>query len=453
MSLSIVILAAGQGTRMCCALPKLLNKLAGKPILEHLLKTVGQVNPTRIIVVYGYKGEELKKAFAHFSEIVWVEQKQQLGSGHAALQALPFLKGKENDKVLLLAGDNPLISQETLKKLLDASEQSDFCLLTHMLENPNGLGRIIRNTQGKVEAIIEEKDATAEQKKIKEINASVYCVGNGFLQSALAKITAHNAQKEYYLTDLVTLAVNENKTVETVSPKHDFEVQGINDKIQLAALERVCQAQEALKWMQKGLTLRDPARFDVRGEVSIGQDVIIDVNVILEGNVKIGNDVSIGPNTYIKDSVILDKVIIKANCVIENAIIGEESIVGPFARLRPGAQLEEKVHIGNFVEVKNSTIGIGSKINHLAYIGDAKIGTCVNIGAGVITCNYDGELKHQTVIGDHAFIGSDTQLIAPVTIGHGVTVGAGTTITKDIPSNYLVHNRIEHRIIEKQPKG
>ncbi len=453
MSLSIVILAAGQGTRMHSAKPKLLHNLAGKPILEHLLRTVRHLNPTRIIVVYGYKGEELKQAFAHFPEILWVEQKQQLGSGHAALQALAFLKAEKNEKVLLMAGDNPLISIETLKKIVQAAKTADFALLTHTLQNPNGLGRIIRNPQGKVVAIVEEKDATLEQKNIQEINAFVYCVGNEFLQRALPKIKAQNAQKEYYLTDMLAMAVNENQSLETVCPEQDFEVQGINDKIQLAALERAYQQQEAYKWMKKGLTLIDPARFDVRGEIAIGQDVIIDVNVILEGHVKIGNQVSIGPNTYIKDSVIMDNVLIKANCVIENAIIGQESIIGPFARLRPGAQLEQKVHIGNFVEVKNSTVGIGSKINHLAYIGDAKIGAGVNIGAGVITCNYDGKLKHQTVIEDQAFIGSDTQLIAPVTIGQGVTVGAGSTITKDVPSNYLVHNRIEHRIIEKQPKG
>lgn len=453
MSFSIVILAAGQGTRMRSASPKLLHKLAGKPILEHLLRTAAKLNPTRVIVVYGHKGEELKKAFLDFPEIVWVEQKQQLGSGHAALQALPFLGGQEDDKVVLLAGDNPLISVATLKKLLDASQTADFCLLTHTLENPSGLGRIIRNTQGKVEAIIEEKDATETQKKIKEINTVMCCALNGFLQKTLPKIKAQNAQKEYYLTDLVALAAKDNQRIETISPDQDFEVQGINDKIQLAAAERAYQQQVAIKWMQQGVTLLDPARFDVRGEVSIGQDVIIDINVILEGNVKIGDQVSIGPNTTIKDSIILDNVIIKANCVIENAIIGDASVIGPFARLRPGTQLDQKVHIGNFVEVKNATVGMGSKINHLAYIGDATIGKGVNIGAGVITCNYDGELKHQTIIEDQAFIGSDTQLIAPVTIGQGVTVGAGSTITKNVPSNYLVHNRIEHRIIEKQPKG
>ena len=450
MSLSVVILAAGQGARMHSALPKMLHKLAGKPLLEHILRTVTLLKPHRIVVVYGHKGAELKSAFAHFKEIIWVEQAEQLGTGHAALQALPFLKANDSGKVLLLPGDNPLIQVSTLKRLIAETEINSLALITQVVDNPVGLGRIIRNSEGDVVGIVEEKDASTEQKRLKEINSGIYCVANMFLNKALPTLTAHNAQQDYYLTDMIALAVAEHHSVHTVFPDHVWEVQGVNDKIQLAALERIWQKNEASKWMVLGLTLMDPMRFDVRGDVSIGHDVIIDSNVILEGTVTIGNHVEIGPNTIIKDSVILDHVVIKSHCVIDNAIIGKASVVGPFARLRPGTELKDKVHIGNFVEIKNTQVGTESKINHLSYMGDSVIGSQVNVGAGVITCNYDGKLKHQTVIGDHAFIGSDVQLIAPVTIGAGVTVGAGTTITKDVPENYLIHNHVQHRSVEKK---
>lgn len=448
MSLSVVILAAGQGTRMCSSLPKMLHKLAGKPLLEHTVRTAIRLNPDRIIIVYGHHGEELKAAFARFPELLWVKQETQLGTGHAALQALPLLRDISG-KVLLLPGDNPLIQLKTLKKLIDSTKDNSLALVTQIVENPKGLGRIIRNPTGEVLGIVEEKDATVEQKTLTEIASAMYCVPNTFLQKALTNITAQNAQQEYYLTDIVALAVAEHYYVYTVSPEYVWEVQGVNDKRQLAVAERIWQQNEAYRLMELGLTLMDPMRFDVRGDISIGHDVMIDSNVILEGTVTIGNHVEIGPNTYIKDSIILDHVIIKSHCVIENATIGASSVVGPFARLRPGTELQEMVHIGNFVEIKNTKVGMGSKINHLSYMGDADIGSKVNIGAGAITCNYDGTLKHQTIIGDHAFIGSDVQLIAPVRIGAKATVGAGATITKDVPENYLIHNQIQHRSIEK----
>jgi bifunctional UDP-N-acetylglucosamine pyrophosphorylase / glucosamine-1-phosphate N-acetyltransferase len=452
MSLSVVILAGGQGTRMKSTLPKLLHKLAGKPILEHVLKTVAGLKPDQTIVVYGHKGAELKAAFAHFPNLIWVEQKAQLGSGHAALQALSSLKKTDAEKTLILAGDGPLIRLETLQKLIQATSGGALALVTHLVEDPKGLGRIVRDKAGKVLKIVEEKDATLEQKTIQEINPSIYCVDNTFLHQSLPQLTAHNAQQEYYLTDILALAVAKHKPIQTVSAEYAWEVQAINDKIQLAAVERIYQREEAKRWMAEGVTLMDSARLDIRGDLSIGHDVSIDVNVILEGHVRIGNGVSIGANTYIKDSVLLDNVIIKSNCVIENATLAKGAVVGPFARLRPGTALQENARVGNFVEIKNAEVGKNSKINHLSYVGDAVVGSNVNIGAGVITCNYDGVQKHKTVIGDEAFIGSNAQLIAPLNIGAGVTIGAGTTVTKDVPEYHLIHNRIQHRMVEKTIK-
>jgi bifunctional UDP-N-acetylglucosamine pyrophosphorylase/glucosamine-1-phosphate N-acetyltransferase len=445
MSLAVVILAAGQGTRMHSDLPKVLHSIGGKPLLGHLIETVSQINSEQLVIVHGYQGEILKAAFSENTAITWVEQREQRGTGHAVLQTLPFLNAVEN--VLILYGDVPLISAETLNRLQETITKNTIGLITLHTENPTGLGRIVRDDAGKLIQIVEEKDATREQKQIAEINTGFFIVPKACLARWLPALPSNNAQQEYYLSDIVSAANQAGITVQSIQPKTAAEVMGVNDKVQLATLERLYQQRETMHLMQQGVTLLDPARCDIRGKVSVGKDVSIDVNVILEGSVKLGNGVIIGPNVVIKNSTIRDNAHILANSVIEGAEIGENVNIGPFARIRMGTKLSPHARVGNFVEIKNATIGSHSKINHLSYIGDATLGNSVNIGAGTITCNFDGKRKHQTVIGDGVFIGSGTQLIAPLTIENQATIGAGTTVTKNVPAHALVHNRLEQRSV------
>jgi bifunctional UDP-N-acetylglucosamine pyrophosphorylase/glucosamine-1-phosphate N-acetyltransferase len=446
MTLSTVILAAGQGKRMHSELPKVLHRLAGKPLLEHVVSTANQLDSVSgPIVIYGHQGERVRHNLAHLN-VTWIEQTEQLGTGHALLQALPKLP--EKGRVLVLYGDVPLIKTETLKHFIIDTPEHALGIITAELPDPKGFGRIIRNTKNKITAIIEEKDASHKQRSIQEINSGIYLIPAAYLHKWLPKLTNDNAQQEFYLTDLISMAVKENISIEALQPHYYEEILGINDRLQLACLERFYQEQAAEKLLLQGVTLLDPHRFDLRGDVSIGRDVVIDINVILEGQVKIGNRCSIGPNTVIRNSVLGDNVEIKANSVIDGVEISDECIIGPFARLRPGTILAAKSHVGNFVEIKNSVIGLASKINHLSYIGDSDIGKHVNIGAGTITCNYDGVNKHKTTIGDHAFIGSNTELVAPVTIGEGATIGAGSTITRNAPAQQLTLCRSQQRSIE-----
>lgn len=445
MNLSVIILAAGRGVRMRSALSKVLHPIGGTPILGRILTTVSQLNPKQILVVHGEQGEQLKNAFSNHKNLEWVDQGEPLGTGHAALQALPNLAAV--DRVLILYGDTPLITKETLNQLLEATPSNALGLITVSLENPAGFGRIIRDATGKLSRVIEEKDTTAEEKKIKEINAGFFVVPKSHLQQWLPKLKAHNSQQEYLLPDILTMANQDNIPIVTVSAQSEWEVVGVNDKLQLAQLERIYQQSEAEKLMQQGVTMRDPARFDLRGNLKVGTDVVIDINVIIEGNVTLGNGVKLGPNVYLKDTVVKADTEIFANSMIEGATIGEACHIGPFARIRPETVLAENVHVGNFVEIKKSTLGPKSKANHLSYIGDATVGQEVNIGAGTITCNYDGKKKHQTIIEDRVFIGSDTQLVAPITIGTGATVGAGTTVTRDVPAHALVRNQLERKLI------
>jgi len=439
MNLTTIILAAGKGTRMRSELPKVLHKIAGKPLLRHVYDMSRALQNNRILIVYGHGAERVLDTLKDI-DADWFEQQQQLGTGHAVQQVSDQIQ--DNDAVLILYGDVPLLKQSTVQRMLTAVSEKSLALLTVTLDNPKGYGRIVRNEQGLVTRIVEEKDASEAEKQIREVNTGIMAVQGGQLKKWLGQLKNHNAQGEYYLTDIIEMAVAEQVTVTTSQPETEDEVLGVNDRNQLSHLERVYQSEQAKALMTQGVTLYDPARFDLRGKIeALGQDIEIDVNVILEGNIRIGNNVKIGANCQIKDSVIEDNVEILANSVIENAVIGQGSRVGPFARLRPETVLAQNVHIGNFVEIKKATVADGSKINHLSYIGDSEIGSKVNIGAGTITCNYDGVNKFKTVIGDGAFIGSDTQLIAPVTIGNNATIGAGSTITRDSPENQLTLSR------------
>jgi len=436
--LHIIILAAGQGTRMKSALPKVLHPIAHKPLLQHVLDVAHELGAAHIHVVYGHGGEAVKNAFPEYA-VNWVLQDQQLGTGHAVEQVMPAVPDQQ--QVLILYGDVPLIRKATLAKLIDASASGCLGLLTAELPQPTGYGRIIRDAKGAVVKIVEEKDASEQQKRITEINTGMLALNSTQLKKWLSQLENNNAQAEFYLTDVIGMAAAEGVTINTVNPAVLTEIEGVNNKMQLAQLERVYQMQQADQLMQQGVTLRDPARIDIRGELEVGRDVTIDVNVIFEGKVKLGNGVNIGPNNVIKDSILADNVVVQANCVIDSANVGERCEVGPFARVRPGTQLAENVKVGNFVEIKKSSVNAGSKINHLSYIGDTTMGKNVNIGAGTITCNYDGANKHQTVIGDNAFIGSDTQLVAPVEVGANATIGAGSTITHDAPKGELTLSR------------
>ncbi|MEC4749566.1 bifunctional UDP-N-acetylglucosamine diphosphorylase/glucosamine-1-phosphate N-acetyltransferase GlmU [Methylomicrobium sp. Wu6] len=439
MNLTTIILAAGKGTRMRSELPKVLHKIAGRPLLRHVYDMSHSLENNRILIVYGHGAERVLDTLKDI-DVAWFEQKQQLGTGHAVQQVADQIK--DGDAVLILYGDVPLLKQSTVQKLLANVSENSLALLTVTLDNPKGYGRIVRNDAGWVTRIVEEKDATESEKKIREVNTGIMAVQGAQLKKWLGKLKNHNAQGEYYLTDIIEMAVSEQVAVVTSQPETEDEVLGVNDRNQLSHLERVYQNEQSKALMTQGVTLYDPARFDLRGSIdALGQDIEIDINVILEGRNRIGNNVRVGANCRIKDSVIEDNVEILPNCVIENAVIGQGSRIGPFARLRPETILAENVHIGNFVEIKKSTVADGSKINHLSYIGDSTVGSKVNIGAGTITCNYDGVNKFKTVIGDGAFIGSDTQLIAPVTIGNNATIGAGSTITRDSPENQLTLSR------------
>ncbi|MBD8709634.1 bifunctional UDP-N-acetylglucosamine diphosphorylase/glucosamine-1-phosphate N-acetyltransferase GlmU [Pseudomonas sp. CFBP 13711] len=444
MSLDIVILAAGQGTRMRSALPKVLHPVAGKSMLGHVIHSARQLSPQGIHVVIGHGAERVREQLAS-DDLNFVLQDKQLGTGHAVAQALPALTA---ETVLILYGDVPLIQVETLHRLLALVNDQQLGLLTVTLEDPTGYGRIVRDVQHRVSAIVEHKDATEEQKAIKEGNTGILAVPGKCLADWLGRLSNKNAQGEYYLTDVIAMAVNDGLVVATAQPDDAMEVQGANDRKQLAELERHYQQREARRLMALGVTLRDPARFDVRGDVTVGRDVMIDVNVILEGRVVIEDDVSIGPNCVIKDSTLRKGAIIKANSHLEGAIVGEGADAGPFARLRPGSVLDARAHVGNFVELKNAHLGEGAKAGHLTYLGDAVIGARTNIGAGSITCNYDGANKHKTVMGEDVFIGSNNSLVAPVHIAAGASTAAGSTINQDVPAEQLAVARARQRNIE-----
>ncbi len=437
MDTSVVILAAGKGTRMKSKLPKVLHRLADRPLVEHVVDAARSIGAGQTIVVYGHGGEAVPSTLAHL-DVEWVEQKEQLGTGHAVEQALPAID--DDRMVLVLYGDVPLTRPETLERLLDVAGPETVGLLTVTLDDPTGYGRIVRE-DGKVVAIVEHKDATPEQLAINEVNTGILAAPARLLRRWLGKLENDNAQGEFYLTDIIAMAVAEGLTVETAAPEEEAEVLGVNNKAQLAELERHYQRRIASELMMEGVTLRDPARIDVRGSLRCGRDVEIDVNVLFEGEVVVGDDVTIGPNCVIRDSRIEDGATILANTVIEEARVGAGSRVGPFARLRPGTELEGGNHVGNFVEIKKAVIGRGSKVNHLTYVGDARVGERVNIGAGTITCNYDGANKHLTEIGDDVFVGSSTQLVAPVKVGDGATIGAGSTITREVSPGVLALSR------------
>jgi bifunctional UDP-N-acetylglucosamine pyrophosphorylase/glucosamine-1-phosphate N-acetyltransferase len=439
MKLGVVILAAGRGTRMRSARPKVLHTLGGRPLLAHVLATARALRPARIAVVYGHGGDQVPEAFAGESDLAWIEQAEQLGTGHAVQQALSAVE--DTDRVLILFGDVPLITPATLTDLIAVAADAPLALLTLELPDPTGYGRIVRAGDGTVERIVEQRDAGPAERAIREVNSGIMAVEHSRLVSWIERLENDNTQKEYYLTDIVASAVADGATVQTVSVPDAEEVMGINDRAQLARLERRFQRRQAEQLMLGGVTLSDPDRFDLRGSLTFGEDVEIDLNVLLEGEVVLGDGVRVGAHSVIRNCRIAAGTEIREHCVIENADIGPKCMIGPFARIRPGTELAAAVQIGNFVEIKKSQVGGGSKINHLSYIGDSTVGADVNIGAGTITCNYDGANKHRTVIGDRAFIGSDTQLVAPVTVGAGATIGAGSTITSDAPPEMLTLSR------------
>ncbi|MCT8812691.1 bifunctional UDP-N-acetylglucosamine diphosphorylase/glucosamine-1-phosphate N-acetyltransferase GlmU [Glaesserella parasuis] len=442
--LSVVILAAGKGTRMYSDLPKVLHPIAGKPMVKHVIDTAKQLSAKQIHLIYGHGGDLLQQRLSA-EPVNWVLQAEQLGTGHAMQQAAPFFADDEN--ILMLYGDAPLITATTLEKLIAAKPENGIALLTVVLDNPTGYGRIIREN-GSVVAIVEQKDANPEQLKIQEINTGVMVASGASFKKWLSQLDNNNAQGEYYITDVIAMANRDGYKVEAVQATNLMEVEGANNRLQLAALERYYQKIQAEKLLLAGVTIIDPARFDLRGTVTHGKDVVIDVNVILEGAIQLGNNVKIGAGSVLKNVVLGDNVEIKPYSVLEDSVIGESADVGPFARLRPGTELAAKAHVGNFVEIKKSTIGEGSKVGHLTYIGDSEIGANVNIGAGTITCNYDGANKFKTIIGDNVFVGSDTQLVAPVTVASGATIGAGSTITKDVAADELVITRVPQRHIQ-----
>ena len=445
MPLSVVILAAGQGRRMRSSLPKVMHKLAGKTLLARVLDTASRLPCRQIYVVYGEGGALAREAHPA-PDAQWVEQKERLGTGHALAQVIDFIP--DQDDVAVLYGDVPLLAQQTLEKLTAAAAETGFALLTAKLPDPTGYGRIIRDANGKILKIVEEKDATDQEKSISEINTGTMVVKSRWLKKWLRKLSADNAQKEYLLTDIVAMAVAEDIAAHSVEPVSEMEIAGVNDRAQLAFLERYHQFTQAQALMRQGVTLADPARFDLRGELQAGADVFIDVNVVIEGKVRLGNGVTIGPNCLVRDAELGDGVAVFSHCVIDNAIVGRGGKLGPFARIRPGTSLGEETQVGNFVEVKQATIKAGSKANHLAYIGDSEVGAGVNIGAGTITCNYDGAAKHKTLIGDDVFIGSNTELVAPVTINDGATIAAGATITKDVEAGALALSKREQKTIK-----
>lgn len=441
--LSVVILAAGQGTRMRSALPKVLHPVGGRPMLQRVIDTARVLEPEAIHIVHGFGGEDVRAAFPD-SDLNWVEQAQQLGTGDAVRAALPDIP--DAHRVLVLCGDVPLVTPETLQRLLAAGSDNP-ALLTMQMHDPTGYGRILRDADSQVAGIVEEKDAQAHQKAIREINTGLMVLPAGPLRLWLSDLSSDNAQGEFYLTDVISLARRDGIAVHAVTTDDAAEVQGINNRAQLAVVERAWQRRAAERLMRDGVTLLDPARFDQRGDVTVGTDCLLDANVILEGEVILGKGVEIGPGCLIRDSHLEDGVRVGAHTVVEGARLRTGAQVGPFARLRQGTDLGPEGRIGNFVETKSTEIGSGSKANHLAYIGDARVGAGVNIGAGTITCNYDGRHKHTTVIEDGAFIGSDTQLIAPVTVGRNATIGAGTSLRRDAPEDALTVGTSRQRTI------
>ncbi|HYG32620.1 MAG TPA: bifunctional UDP-N-acetylglucosamine diphosphorylase/glucosamine-1-phosphate N-acetyltransferase GlmU [Methylophilaceae bacterium] len=431
--LNVVILAAGKGTRMHSDKPKVLHALAGKPLLQHVIACARQLNPQKIIVVYGFGGESVPQAFSN-EDITWVRQDNQLGTGHAVQQAVPHFDA--GAATLILLGDVPLVDAEACARLL-AKAQSQLALMSVRKADPTGYGRIVRDEQGEVQAIVEHKDASEAQRVIDEVNTGIMAVDNTHLVSWLQRLTNHNSQQEYYLTDIIGMAVADGVPVHAEVTDDEWSVAGVNSKQDLATLERIHQRRRAKKLLAQGVALADPARIDVRGNLQTGRDVEIDVGCVFEGNVSLADNVRIGPYCVIKDAVIGAGSTIAAFTHMEQVQIASECRIGPYARLRPGTELGDEAHIGNFVELKNSQVATGSKINHLSYVGDTRVGKQVNIGAGTITCNYDGANKYRTIIEDNVFVGSSTQLIAPVTIGEGATIGAGSTITGDAPANKL----------------
>jgi len=441
--LEAIILAAGTGSRMYSGLPKVLHRLAGRPLLHHVLTTVWQLGPAKVHVVIGSEGDQIRESCDAFHEINWVLQERQLGTGHAVQQALPHCA--PDSQLLILYGDVPLISVATLSELirLDAA----MGLLTVDLDDPAGYGRITRCRNGKVQGIVEHKDATKQERKIREINTGIMTVQSSLVQPLLDRLSDDNAQGEYYLTDIVGIAVAEGEIPETMQAANPIEVQGVNDQSQLNQLERSYQRDLAEGLMKQGTRIMDPGRFDLRGTLTAGQDVVIDINALFEGEVVLGDGVEIGANCCIKDTVIGDGTLVHPNSVIDGARIGGRCMIGPFARIRPGTVLDAEVRVGNFVETKNATIGKGSKASHLTYLGDTDIGEEANIGAGTITCNYDGVKKHKTTIGNGAFIGSNTALVAPVEVEDNAHIGAGSTITKPVPKDALAIGRGRQRNI------
>lgn len=440
--INVVILAAGKGTRMHSDKPKVLHALAGKSLVQHVLDCAKALDPRRICVVYGHGGEAVPEALKS-TGATFVMQEPQLGTGHAVQQAMPHLD--DEGETLVLYGDVPLIQHTTLRQMQQAG--SGLTLLTVNLDNPAGYGRIVRNALGDVISIVEEKDATPEQREIREVNTGILLAPTRYLRKWLAGLRTNNTQSEYYLTDIIAMAAEEGIVVHTVQPNHEWEIHGINSKSQLAVLERTWQQVEAQRQLVLGVTLADPARFDVRGKLNCGRDVSIDVGCIFEGLVTLGNNVQIGAYCIVKNAAIADGTQIAPYSHIDSSDVGADCRIGPYARLRPGSKLHNEVHVGNFVEIKNSEIEKGSKANHLSYIGDTTIGRRVNIGAGTITCNYDGANKFRTIIEDDVFIGSDTQLVAPVTVARGSTIGAGSTITRDTPAGELTLSRSKQMTI------
>ncbi len=452
MPLSVIILAGGAGTRMGSQMPKVLHRLADKPLLEHVINTVEKIGADRIYVVFGHQGEQVRRAIAtQYPDLIWVEQKERLGTGHAVLQVLPQLK---DEQVLILCGDVPLIGEETLSHFVQSTGHEQLGLLTATVEDPSGLGRIVYDDYHQVKKIVEEKDASELEKQITEINAGVYCAPAKLLHQWLPELNNHNAQGEYYLTDIVSHAREESIGINVSQPKAIAEIYGVNSRVQLAKLERIYQRWQAEQLMISGVSFADPNRVDIRGDVIPAIDCWIDVNVIFSGEVTLGRNCRIGANVRLHNVTLADDVTIFDHCILEDCTIHSGAEVGPFARIRPDSVLAENSKVGNFVELKKTYLGKGSKVNHLAYLGDSQIGAHTNIGAGVITCNYDGANKHQTIIEEDVFIGSDVQLIAPITIAKGATIGAGSTITKDVGVDQLSVSRAKQTTIDhwQRPK-
>lgn len=444
-SLEVIVLAAGKGTRMYSDLPKVLHELAGEPLLTHVLRRVKQLHPQSVHVVYGHGGELLRDRYQK-EAVNWILQEQQQGTGHAVQTALPEVQS--GSKVLVVYGDVPLVEVGELLVLTEAAAVGRPALLTARLDSPDGYGRVVRSDSGSVSGIVEHKDASPAQLRISEINTGFIAASASDLARWLEHLDAGNAQQEYYLTDVITIAVKEGCMVADMQVSDPATVQGVNSKTELALVERYYQRKRAGYFLKQGVTIVDPSRIDIRGEVCFGRDCVIDVNTVLQGPLKVGDGVRIEANSVLSNCTIGDQARIKPNCVIEGAEIGRRAIIGPFARIRPGARAADDVHIGNFVEVKNSELGTGTKVNHLSYVGDSTVGKEVNIGAGVITCNYDGANKHRTQIGDRVFVGSSSQLIAPVKVGDGATIGAGSTITDDVPADNLAVERAKQKHVK-----